>query len=547
MTDKLSEFFMNIPDEEMANMQFAMPWQYDVQEVDKTRSVDEDGFALVDSEKDELNRAKLQQACWLKFNRNPQLNTSVRGLVGRLTGMGFETVSDQPDIQELIEEIELDPRNRLYNYWPKFVGRSNIEGELFLCLTCHTDGFIEVDFIDPALIGGVNNNSGIIFHPTKTLFPLFYNVESKEGIQQIPSIFIARYPELVNTVSKNKDYNKDQQKTSKNNHKTFKKMGGFNKFIIAWDRGFLTSRAFSFLRTTLEWLNHYENLKKFEIDHKKSSGSYLWIFTFEDPRAFKLWTALSETDRRKTGIMAKKTPGGTLILPPGVKAECKNPQLSNISGSDTDILEMVASGMNEPSDVMTGSSNGTFASVKASRGPMSDRVSDEVAYFERFLRYDFWGSIFFLRSKLTSFPEFFPRKEAVSFGTNQEPVFKTVKRRPEFLIDISFPISETIDMEARARALLGVKHGNINASLGLPNAELARRMGIGGYGRMRLRKATEDEYYPELIIEADAAAMDEADQENKISVGAKKETTKKEVATKKKIVGEKTVKPVPKK
>jgi len=547
MTDKLSEFFMNIPDEEMANMQFAMPWQYDVQEIDKTRSVDEDGFALVDSEKDELNRAKLQQACWLKFNRNPQLNTSVRGLVGRLTGMGFETVSDQPDIQELIEEIELDPRNRLYNYWPKFVGRSNIEGELFLCLTCHTDGFIEVDFIDPASIGGVNNNSGIIFHPTKTLFPLFYNVESKEGIQQIPSIFIARYPELVNSVSKNKDYNKDQQKTSRNSNKVFKKLGGFNKFIIAWDRGFLTSRAFSFLRTTLEWLNHYENLKKFEIDHKKSAGSYLWIFTFEDPRAFKLWTALSEVDRRKTGIMAKKTPGGTLILPPGVKAECKNPQLPNISGSDTDILEMVASGMNEPSDVMTGSSNGTFASVKASRGPMSDRVSDEVAYFERFLRYDFWGSIFFLRSKLTSFPEFFPRKEAVSFGTNQEPVFKTVKRRPEFLIDISFPISETIDMEARARALLGVKHGNINASLGLPNAELARRMGIGGYGRMRLRKATEDEYYPELIIEADAAAMDEADQENKISVGAKKETTKKETATKKKIVGEKTVKPVPKK
>ena len=547
MSDKLSEFFMNIPDEDMANMQFAMPWQYDVQEIDKTRSVDEDGFALMDSEKDELNRAKLQQACWSKFNRNPQLNTSVRGLVGRLTGMGFETVSDQPDIQELIEEIELDPRNRLYNYWPKFVGRSNIEGELFLCLTCHTDGFIEVDFIDPASIGGVNNNSGIIFHPTKTLFPLFYNVESKEGIQQIPSIFIARYPELVNTVSKNKDYNKDQQKTSRNSNKIFKKLGGFNKFIIAWDRGFLTSRAFSFLRTTLEWLNHYENLKKFEIDHKKSAGSYLWIFTFEDPRAFKLWTALSETDRRKTGIMAKKTPGGTLILPPGVKAEVKNPQLPNISGSDTDILEMVASGMNEPSDVMTGSSNGTFASVKASRGPMSDRVSDEVAYFERFLRYDFWGSIFFLRSKLTSFPEFFPRKEAVSFGANQEPVFKTVKRRPEFLIDISFPISETIDMEARARALLGVKHGNINASLGLPNAELARRMGIGGYGRMRLRKATEDEYYPELIIEADAAAMDESAQEKEISVGAKKETTKKEVAPKKKIVGEKTVKPVPKK
>jgi len=298
----------------------------------------------------------------------------------------------------------------------------------------------------------------------------------------------------------------------------------------------------------LEWLNHYENLKKFEIDHKKSSGSYLWIFTFEDPRAFKLWTSLSETDRKKTGIMAKKTPGGTLILPPGVKAEVKNPQLSNISGSDTDILEMVASGMNEPSDVMTGSANGTFASVKASRGPMSDRVSDEVAYFERFLRFDFWANIFFLRNKISDFPEFFSKKEAVAFDDKQEPVFKDVKRRPERLIDISFPISETIDMEARARALLGVKHGNINASLGLPNAELAKRMGIGGYGRMRLRKATEDEYYPELIIEADAAAMDEANQENEISVGAKKKPLvgKEE---KKPLVGDKkpVKKPIPKK
>jgi len=542
MSDKLEEFFENIPDEEMATMQFAMPWQYDVQEYDKTRSVDSDGFSLTSNLKsDELNRAKLQQECWIKFNRNPQLNTSVRGLVGRLTGLGFETVSDNETIQELIDEIELDPRNRLYNYWPKFVGRSNIEGELFLCLTCHTDGFIEIDFIDPALIGGVNNNSGIIFHPTKTLFPLFYEIKNEETdeIYQIPSIYIARYPELTSIAEKNKDYDKEKQKSSRNNNKIFKKIGGFNKFIISWDRGFLTRRAFSFLRTTLEWLNHYENLKKFEIDHKKSSGSYLWIFTFEDPRAFKLWTSLSETDRKKTGIMAKKTPGGTLILPPGVKAEVKNPQLSNISGSDTDILEMVASGMNEPSDVMTGSSNGTFASVKASRGPMSDRVSDEVAYFERFLRFDFWANIFFLRNKISDFPEFFSKKEAVAFDDKQEPVFKDVKRRPERLIDISFPISETIDMEARARALLGVKHGNINASLGLPNAELAKRMGIGGYGRMRLRKATEDEYYPELVIEADAAAMDEADQENEISVGAKK----------KPLVGDKkpVKKPIPKK
>ena len=534
---EISDFFEDIPDEELSKMTFAMPWQYDVQDNYKAYSKDEDGFAILrESDKDEINRAKLQTACWDKFNRNPHFNTSVRGLVGRLTGMGFETVSDVVEIQDLIEQIELDPRNRLYNFWPKYVGRSNIEGELFLCLTCHLDGFIEVDFIDPGTIAGGKDNSGIIFHPTKTFFPLFYNIKSKDGSEeQIPSINIARYPELIKIAEKNEDYSVQKQTNSRNNSKKFKVMNGFYRFIVSWDKGFITSRAFSFLRTTLEWLNHYENLKKFEIDHKKSAGSYLWVFTFEDPRAFKLWSALSEEDRRKTGIMAKKTPGGTLVLPPGLKAECKNPQLPSISGSDSDILEMVASGMNEPSDVMTGSSKGTFASVKASRGPMSDRISDEVAYFERFLRYDFWANIFFLRHLLTNFPKIFSRREAVGFDAKQEPIFKKVQRKPERLIDITFPMSETIDMEARARAVLGVKHGNVNASLGIPNAELAQRMGIGGYGRMRLRKATEDEMYPELVIEADSAAAMESAQEKEITSGADKTPKKKKIVAGKKV------------
>lgn len=517
---EMHDFFKNIPDEELSKMTFSMPWQYDVQE--RGSRFDADGFAIED-EKSELNRSELQTACWTKFNRNPQLNTSVRGLVGRLTGMGFEVSSGIRKIQEVIEDIELDPRNRLYNFWPKYVGRSNIEGELFLCLTCHTNGFIEVDFVDPSSIMGGTDNSGIIFHPTKTFFPLFYNIKDSENNEhQIPSIFIARYPELIALAMKNQYFSREKQKTSLTKTLLFKKIGGYNRFIIAWDKGFIVSRAVSFLRTTLEWLNHYENLKKFEIDHKKSAGSYLWVFSFEDPRSFKLWTSLSEEERRKTGIMSKKTPGSSLVLPPGITVDVKNPDLPSISNTDSDILEMVASGMNEPSDVLTGTSKGTFASVKASRGPMSDRISDEVAYFERFLRYDFWGNIFFLRSVLTDFPETFPIREAVDFDKNQKPMFEMVDKKPERLIEISFPMSETIDLEARARAMLGVKHGNVNASLGIPNTELAKRMGIGCYSQMRLKKATEDEKYPELIIEADAAAMDEANQENKISVGVKK-------------------------
>jgi len=265
------------------------------------------------------------------------------------------------------------------------------------------------------------------------------------------------------------------------------------------------------LRTVLEWLNHYENLKKYEIDHKKAAGSYLWVFSFDNPRDFKLWLTLSDEERAKTAIFQKKTPGGTLVLPPGMTVEAKNPNLTSIKEQDTDLLQMVISGLNEPADVTTGTSKGTFASVKASRGPMSDRVSDEIAEFDRFQKYDFWGSIFFLKNKLNGFPEFFKIKEAVDFDDNQEPIFKKVKKRPEQLIDISYPVSETINFEGRAKGLLGVKHGPVTESVGIPSSEISKRLGIGGYARMRLRKATEDEMYPELIYEqgVDAESMQE--------------------------------------
>ena len=150
--------------------------------------------------------------------------------------------------------------------------------------------------------------------------------------------------------------------------KIFRQFGGFYRFIVSWDRGFVTRRAISYLRTILQWLNHYENLKKYEIDHKKSSGAYLWVFKIIDARSFKLWLQMSDEEKRKTGIMAKKTPGSSLVLPPGIVLEVVNPNLSQITEQDEDIKEMIASGLNEPSDVMTGTTKGsTFSSITASR------------------------------------------------------------------------------------------------------------------------------------------------------------------------------------
>ncbi|MFZ3046503.1 MAG: hypothetical protein WA151_11355 [Desulfatirhabdiaceae bacterium] len=497
----IQQALSEIPDEVLSHISVTMPWQSGVYRDQK--KTDADGFdSSLPGEKDmdSMSHADLQKECWDKFNKNPQVSTATRGVAGRITGYGFEVTSDIWEIQEILDEVEFDPRNRLYHFWPKMVTRAFIEGELFQIFTCHNDGFIEVDFLDPALLSTKGDKgSGIIFHPDKKLFPLFYllNGEDASGNSiemQIPSINIARYPELIDVARKNPDFNTDYQESALGGKPV---VGGYRRFVVAWERGFMTRRAISYLRTVIEWLNHYENLKKFEIDHKKSSGAYAWAVTFEDVKAFKLWINMTDEERAKTALMAPFEPGARLFLPPGCKIEPKNPNLPRISDSDTDILQMAISGLNEPADVTTGTASGTFASVKASRGPMSDRTSDEVADFDRFYRHDFYASIFFLKSKIAGFPEFFAVEEAVGFK-NQEPVFKKIKRRPQFLIDVQYPISETIDLGARTGAVLGVKHGPLSETIGISQSNAAKMVGIGAYGRNRLRKATEDKKYPKL-------------------------------------------------
>lgn len=507
--DQVRAFIAEMPDEVFKELQFTVPWQGSG--VTSETRTDPDGMPMsFDKGESEYTREYLQTESWNKFNRNPQVGTAIRGTAGRITGLGFEATSEIHEIHEEILNIEYDPRNRLYYYWNKYVCRLLTEGELFVILTCHKNGFIEVDFLDPAAVsGGGDDDTGIIFHPSKATMPLFFNV-SKSGsiVDQIPSIFIARYPDLIDVAKKHADYDRSLQQNSRGREHIFREFKGYKRFIVSVDRGFMTRRAVSYIRAILEWCNFYEDLKRYEIDHKKSSGAYAWVITFEDVKSFKLWVSLSDSEREKTALMQPVVPGSKLFLPPGMKIEPKNPNLPKISDSDTDIMQMIVSGLNESADVTTGTVKGTYAGVKATRGPMSDRTSDEVAYFDRFYKFDFWSSVFFLKSKISGFPEYFEVENAVGFKDG-EPIFKKVKRRPEFLIDVSYPTSETVDMESRVKALMGVKHGPLTEAMGLPVSEAAKRLGIGNYGRNRLRKATEDKKYPKPVYSVDAEAAQE--------------------------------------
>jgi len=504
-----------MPEDVLGQIAASMPWSSAMGE--DVNVVDEDGFAI-SSVSNYADFSKLQKMCWEKFLDNPQINSHVRDYMGNLTGYGFSMDSDIPEIATEMKSTIEDPRNALYRNMSKFVARSEIEGELFLCLTVHNDGFVEVDFMSPrSLTASGYKQSGIYYHSEKQNFPLFYEFDLADDSKNptiIPSINIAYFPELKNYALKTfKDIKPDYLKSSVNSSRKFSKVGNFKRFIVEWDKGFLTTRNVSHLRTTIIWINHYENLKKWEIDHKKSSGSYLWVASISDAKAFRTWLKMTEDQKKDTGLFAKKKPGGTIVLPPGITLECKNPNLARISDADTDIMGMVISGLNRPEDMVTGATKGsTFSGVNASRGPQADRIQDQIAYFEKFLRYDFWRPIFYLKSIVSDFKITYKVKEVIEFK-DKEPVVKNVDKDVHDLIYIEFPVSEVTDLVGKASALLGVKHPSLVETLGIPREDVAKKLGFGNYRKKRLQLATEDEKFPKLLSTVEAESLQQASGE----------------------------------
>lgn len=474
----------------------------------RVTKLDEDGFPVTGTgsylEDLLVNIPNLQRECWKKFNTNPQISTAISDNAGTVCGKGFSISSPYPDVRKLIKTIVFDARNRLFSNLKKFYTRSDIEGELFLAFTVHKDGFVEVDFMHPEKLKKIH------FHPSKSTFPMFYEfeiIEHDKGaetvkIAHIPSIYTFEFPSLIPVMEKMKEWKDYPDRTYRRDKRKFKKTGGYQTFIVSWDRSLFTERNVSQMSTTVEWANHYENLKRYEIDHKRSSGAYLWTVSFEDVKAFKRWISLSEEERAKTGIMQKKTPGGTLVMPPGMKLEVKNPQLSKISEADTDIMHMITSGLSKPEDMVTGQNSGTYGSVKASRGPESDRNSNRKYDWEVFLRYDFFKYIFMMNAKFTDL-KLERKEEIVEDFKEGKPVFSKEEFSIWETMEITFPSSEVSDLEGAVKALMGVKHGSLSDTLGIPLSTIAERLGLSNYRTLRAKNELEKKKYPELVSASD--------------------------------------------
>lgn len=515
---RIDDYIEQIPDE--VALKFSMSYKFCEDgtnyDADRRRANDIDVSGI---KKVSKQYKYLQKLCWEKFCDNPQIRTAIIDTMGRLTGYGFSITSAITEIQNTVDLIYNDPRNRLHTMLPKWEARADIEGELFLVFTIHTDGFIEIDFRDPGTLGGAYTDTGIISLPSKPSMPMVYCFESGTDMdgnlierEQIPSIYALRYPDafkaLKESNKKRNGLNIDLLEKNKSSNKAYKPLGGYFRCVVAWDKGFMTSRNIGHLRTVIKWANLYESLKLYEIDHKRSSGAYLWTYTFEDARSYKIWMSMSDEERAATGILKPKKPGGSIILPPGMRLEVKNPTLPKISDSDTDILNMVGSGLNTTTSMMMGTENSTYASAQAAKAPMSDRNKDAIAWFERFLRYDLFDNIFWIRAKMGVMKEMHPVMKCTGFK-NKTPIFKKVQTKCCELVEFTFPMSELSSAESVAKALLGVKHGSLPDTLGIPKAEVAKKLGIGNYRVLRQEHAVEEEQYPELLKVDDQEAMQE--------------------------------------
>lgn len=247
--DEFKKHILGMSDEEImgSDLLFTMP------DGSKGMVVDSDGFPVIARMTEDTAEgfSALQKACWEKFNSNPQVYTSVDDTGGYLAGANFEFYSEYEDVQEFIYNMITDSRNRLYSFFEKFVVRAEIEGELFLSATVHPDGFLEIDFIPPSSLAHGNDHKGVIYHPNKSSMPLYYvvNIKDEEGKEKayaIPSIYVSEFPQDMGPKLRNHKFIKSgtyeiYNKTSK---AAYKSLGGFQTFIIAWDRSLFTDGIF---------------------------------------------------------------------------------------------------------------------------------------------------------------------------------------------------------------------------------------------------------------------------------------------------------------
>jgi len=462
-----------------------------------------------DNDTSSYTLSRLRTECWRQFKTNPFVGTATRDSVDSFVGDGFSIRSKVQEINDVLEKEFFDYRNKLWTRMRQVVTAYEVTGESFLCLTCDPyDRFVHIDMIHSNQIDGVDaSGNGIIFHPEKTHMPLFYHVRRNNDSNEydlIPSIYMAMNPNMVTVAENHPAFDKNKIRSSlmtqkQNPRWDFEQFGGFRRFVVERESDIVCQRNISHLWSVLIWSNFYTLMKSVEIDHKRALASFCWVMQPNDESAWEVWNKLTPQEQARTGLLGPKPPGSTLIPPFGFDVKAIAPQLPNITGSDNDLREMLVAGLQQPADVITGNPEGkNFGSVKASRGPWSDRVLNQQSYFKAWTIHDLCRSILFIYNKLYGMSDKFSFKEVVRYE-NKEPISEVIVRPAWQFVNVNVPVFSSGNLSDLRSFYLGSKPAGLVDVLGISQETVSRKLGISDYHEERLKRETEKLHYPSTM------------------------------------------------
>ena len=483
-------------------------------------------YDVEDIKPSDTNWRILQKHCWTKYKTFGPLNAAVNSKADYVAGAGFSIYSDILDVNEFLKGLFNSTRNKLYARIVSWIIRMLVECELFILLVFDEEGNVTIRNFEPTFIGDENDNkdSGIINDPDDTNTPLFYRHKTTKGFELIPDANFILEPEwmLERAKAAGTAIKKELIHDITKGAGKYKKIGGYRRFVLHWKN--LTGemnihRDTSSIATTLEWINLYIMALKWELDYKKALCAYTIDIGFTDTPAgkiaYQIWNKMSQQAKEATGLLKPLTPGSKIFRIPGMEIKIHAPQLSALSGSNQDLLNLSGSGARTPQDLWQGQSAGaTYGSLRTSRPPLVMEIDNLQFKLENFLRYELLryclqaklamgGTIQRPGNKKYKLQETYKQKWSEEVIKGKAKLID-IEVEPCEIINFTFPaVQLDANAQEKANAYMGSKHAGIY-SLGVSANTIARRFGIDGLSREKRRQLIEEEEYGKPVAGTDA-------------------------------------------
>lgn len=487
----------------------------------------------------------LQKAVEVASNTFGPLRAAIETKADMVAGKGFGYFSYILEVNEFLRDIFTHPRNNYLITWLSGIMKFMLSvGEVFILISFDEFGNESCRLLDHKRIGEGKDDTGLVTDPLDVSATMFYKYVGSKTTEYIPDVrYIYETEEQIKIREKNlqtaglldaikQALNKEQTVSAKH-----KAIGGYRRFILHWKN--LTGineilRDTSPTVTTLEWINLYINAMKWELDYKKALCSFVIVMGFTETPDGRIasakWMKMTDDEKAATNLTRPLTPGSRVWLIPGMSLKIEAPQLPKLSGDNADLINVAGAGAKTPMDLWQGQSSGMpYASIKATRAPLTMEVENLQNKMHMFLRYRFIPVIGIAKIKLTggkfssvgaiadpkgqgkgteytllpSYPTPWIAEMVDGEPTGQSDI--QVEFWHEDIMKFDWPIIElSEDSEKEANALMGSKH---SGALGLDVSQetIARRLKLGNIDREKRKRAIERIKYgdPQTGIETE--------------------------------------------